>query len=65
MASCQEGQAYSVAGLARNTASASTANLTTTFFMTISLYVYSILPSPSAKREDVVLPSLGARARQS
>src|SRR5262249_21973044 len=37
MASCQEGQAYTVAGMARNTASASTANLTTTFFMTIFL----------------------------
>ena len=37
MASCQEGQAYSVAGMPRNTASASTANLTTTYFMTIFL----------------------------
>jgi hypothetical protein len=37
MASCQEGQAYSVAGMAENTANASSANFTTTFFMTIFL----------------------------
>jgi len=51
MASCQEGQAYSVAGLARNTASASTANLTTTFFMTIFLVrlFYSSEPERQAR----------------